>query len=1595
MTRQLHGSLWAGIAILLTLGTSTQGEGGITYRNPIIEGNLADPAVILHEGTYYLYATGEVDGDNGYRVYTSTNLVDWKTGPVVFQPGERHIWAPDIWRDPVSGRFFLYGTINHTIRVADGDSPLGPFTLRRKLFDNAIDAHLFRDDDGRLFLYYVQLPGFRIMVQPMAGPTEPSGEPKMILRPDSDWETRAGHVTEGPWIIKHQERYYMLYSGSGADTPDYAVGYAVADHPMGPFTRASHNPIVHRAEGVFGPGHGCAIRDIAGRWWHIYHQKRNDRVEWDRFICIDPLRFDEEGNLFGTATRGTPQPAPAGDWLAEGFARPPEQTKPWCYWYWISDNLSQEGITRDLEAMARVGIGEALIGNIFLDDVPAGRIKVLTDEWWALVGHAIREGGRLGVNIGMFNCPGWSQSGGPWIGPEQAMRYLACSETRVSGPHRFEGRLPVPKEPFQDVAVLAFPTPQEDSGSLASHSPRVTCRPATAGVAHLMDGRPSTSFEFPEGAGRTDNPFTLEFEVAEAFTARSLQVIPTDDPFSADCELQAGRDDGRFLTVCRFKCDRSNMSPGVGFMPRGPVSVSFPATTAKKFRLAFTGIHTSVKRVSLAEIDLSGAARLESFVEKQLGKMHPTPLPRWDTYLWPTQAEPDAAGLIVPRKDVLDLTNRLSPDGTLSWEVPSGEWIVLRIGMSPTGMKNSPASAEGQGLEVDKMNRALAAYHFQSFIGAVLKRIPAPERQAFTRVVADSYEMGSQNWTDGFGEQFRERYGYDPTPWLPVLTGRLVGSADQSERFLWDLRRLVADRVATDYVGGLRDACRPHGLGLWLENYGHWGFPGEFLKYGAESDRIGGEYWVTGDLGSIECRAASSCANTYGKPFVSAEAFTGGPAFQNAPRALKARGDWSFCEGINHFVLHVYIHQPWEDRVPGVNAWFGTEFNRHNTWFEQSKTWIDYLRRSCWLLQQGYRVADVAYFIGEDAPKMTGVREPELPPGRDFDYINAEVIEKMLAVNDGILTLPHGTQYRLLVLPDLPTMRPEVLRKIRDLVKAGATVLGRPPSRSPSMENFPPCDEEVRRLAAELWGNENTRQPGERTVGKGRVVWGKSLEDVFASLGSRPDFESSAPLRFTHRRRGEVEVYFVANPEAAPLTTTAAFRAGEKAPELWWPHSARIERPAVYDISDGVVRLPLTFGPQGSVFVVFRETAAPKSQRIVSVRRDGAELLGTKVTPVPRSSERDNPNNFTFAVWVKPGDDTTLVPESTRGIVGMSEKRNDLVPAPHGNGFGGIGHAGSGLAVGRNGICVFEHGANYFAPPLVHAGELTDWTHVTVVYRDGRPSLYLNGRLVRTGRQSEYIVHGGVGSGGSAQFRGQAGAFVRFARVLDEGEVAALAWTMPRPDRAAEGPGIWLTRQGQEWFAEAASAGEYELTLADGSRHGMHVGQLPPPQAITGPWEARFESGRGAPEQVLFEELESWTRHPDEGVRNYSGSAVYRKTFELADAWVGDGLRILLDLGELRDMASVRVNGRNMGTLWLTPWRVDITDAVQDGMNTLEIEVVNVWNNRLVRDARLSKEKRETFLLAPTVKADAPLLPAGLLGPVTVRVERDFSVQLP
>lgn len=1294
------------------------------------------------------------------------------------------------------------------------------------------------------------------------------------------------------------------------------------------------------------------------------------------------------------AVLGIAWPLAAADPLQEGFARPPEQTKPWCYWYWISDHLSKEGITKDLEAMARVGIGEALMGNIFLDGMEPGKTKVLSEDWWQLVEHAIREGSRVGVNIGLFNCPGWSQSGGPWIQPQQSMRYLTSSELRLTGPQTFSGKVSAPAQSFQEVAVLAFPAPASDADHLAQHLPRLTCTPQVANSGNLVDGNPDTAAVLLSGPG-ANTAVAIDIELTSPLTARSLALTPSSEPLGASCELQAADANGVLQTVRRFPCDRSNMKVNVGPLPRGPVTVSFAPVTSKHFRLTFSGFFGHGPAAKLAEIDLSGAARLESFVEKQLAKMHPTPLPLWDAYLWPQPAEPDSAAHHILQAQVRDLSGQVSPDGQLTWDVPAGEWIVQRIGMAPTGTMNSPASPEGSGLEVDKLNRGLVKQHFDAFIGQLLKRMPAADRKALTRVIADSYEMGSQNWTDGFGERFQQRYGYDPKPWLPVLTGRVVGSADQSERFLWDLRRLVADNVATEYVGGLREACAANGLGLWLENYGHWGFPSEFLKYGSESDRIGGEFWVTGDLGSIECRAASSCANTYGKPFVSAESFTGGPPFQNAPGALKARGDWSFCEGVNHVVLHVNIHQPWEDKVPGVNAWFGTEFNRHNTWFEQSKAWIDYERRCCWMLQQGWRVADVAYFIGEDAPKMTGLRKPDLPPGRDFDFVNAEVIERAMTVKHGLLSLPHGVTYRVLVLPEQETMRPELLRKIRDLIRDGAVVLGRPPVKSPTLKGFPSSDAEVKGLAAEIWGTEPLSASGERKFGQGKAVWGSSLESVFASLSVPPDFESSAAIRYTHRRNGETDIYFLANPKPRPVKATVSLRAGKRTPELWWPDSGRIERPAVYEFGADTIRLPITLEPLASTFVVLRQPdlAAP---RMVSVIHNGEEVLGTKPIPARIETGGDNPNNFGFALWVKPKDDTTLVQEANRGVVGMKDKRNEVFAAPHGNTFGESGHAGAGLAVGTNGVCIFEHGASYNAPTLVHAVALTGWTHVAVVYRDGQPSLYLNGTLAHTGLKSEHLVHSGASQSGAARFRGELGEIETFARALTDKEVLDLAKSMALPgDRNAlplvtvvetqDGPKAWISRNG-----------EYRFQFASGGNTILKATTVPAPQEIAGPWEIRFTPGWGAPDKISCNHLIDWTERPEEGIRHYSGKATYTTSFKLPDSALRvPGSAFVLSLGEVHDVATVRVNGRAFAPLWLAPWRIDIVSALKPGLNQLEIEVVNVWNNRLVGDAKLPPGQRRTYLAVSAVKPEAPLLPAGLLGPVTLQQVESVGIARP
>ena len=843
--------------------------------------------------------------------------------------------------------------------------------------------------------------------------------------------------------------------------------------------------------------------------------------------------------------------------IEQGFRSIPDSVQTGVYWYWISDNISKEGVERDLEAMKVAGINRAFIGNIGIDGIPYGDHKLLSSEWWEVLHAALKKATELNIEIGIFNSPGWSQSGGPWVKSSQAMRYLASSDTIVAGPGCMQLTLPSVGKDEQDVCVIAYPALDKPVAE-------------KSWAINKKSGQSSSS--------------VLVFD--KEATVRTL-IYRVNTPFKTTAKLWVKKG-GKEELLRQFVIDRSNPALNVGFVPYAPVVISLPETSASQFRLEM-----SEEGEAAGNVTLTSSPMMERYPEKSLAKMFQTPLPMWDDYLWEKQPAVSDASLMVSPDAIKNVTE-FSKNGVLDWEVPEGKWVIRRMAMLPTGVTNSPASPEATGPEIDKMSKKHVAFHFDAFIGDILKRIPEVDRKTFKVVVQDSYETGGQNWTDDMIRVFKERYGYDPVSYLPVLEGTVVGNPDISDRFLWDLRRLIADRVSYDYVGGLRDVCHQHGLTTWLENYGHWGFPGEFLQYGGQSDEIAGEFWSEGSLGDIENRAASSCGHIYGKRRVWAESFTsGGPAFGRYPYQMKQRGDRFFTEGINSSLLHVYIHQPFEDREPGLDAWFGNEFNRKNTWFSQMDVFTGYLKRCNFMLQRGEYVADVAYFIGEDAPKMTGICTPELPAGYSFDYINGEVLLQRASVEDGRIVLPSGMKYRLLVLPQLETMRPEILQKIKELLQAGACVIGPAPKYSPSLSDYPAADRKVQALASELWGDQTESV---RTIGKGRLFMpATSLQPVLEALNVKPDMRvnSGTPVLFIHRATDEGDIYFISNQSETPVDINPSFRVAGKLPELWNPLTAEIRLLPEFTCADGVTTVPVRLEGFESSFIIFRKKGTP------------------------------------------------------------------------------------------------------------------------------------------------------------------------------------------------------------------------------------------------------------------------------------------------------------------------------------------------------------------------------------------------------------------
>ena len=900
--------------------------------------------------------------------------------------------------------------------------------------------------------------------------------------------------------------------------------------------------------------------------------------------------------------------APDKQTLEKEFLNPPSESRPRTWWHWISNNVSKDGITKDLEAMKRIGLKGAQITTM-PQGGPFGDVKYLSPEWFAAVEHAEKEAKRLGLIVGFSNAIGCSGAGGPWITPELSMQKLVWSETLQKGP--FEGTLQLPQPEiveayYRDLKVVAFPTIPEDDVPLASFNPKVTSDIPGLKTATLVDGNPATGESIRSGDGKQ----FIEFEFETPKKAASVQLFLSEahnvHP-SIAVTLLSSMDGVKWQSICSLHSRTAFSLSGSKVLSEG-----FAESSARFYKVEFS----APKNHAFAMNELSlGSARLKGANFKAArSSNHPT------VFIPTPFAVP--AEQTIDSKKIIDLTAHMEASGKVRCKLPEGNWTIIRFGHTSTGKRmvpDHPTDKNSPGLEADKMSRkAILAHLNKGLVGQVLEQYKKWNSKVPITINIDSWECGPQTWTQDFPREFKKRRGYDCMSWLLSVTGRIVDSVDLTERFLWDYRRTIADLYAENFYGTFRDFCHANNILLDGEAPGI-GIPAiaDGLQCLGMMDVPQGEFWIEakpgpnrylGLGGGDNTKEAAVGSHIYGKTITSCEAFTAfgyADGWQMDPAQLKPIGDRQFCLGMNEMVFHRYVHQP-DERVPGMTlGQFGLNFDRTLTWWEQGRDWIQYITRCQHLLRQGLFVADVCYFYGEGAPnsvwyyvpKVLDPRKrmkPILPAGYDYDCSDWTSLNKMV-VKEGRVVLPDGMSYAYLVMPENAQLTVHALRKISDLVKAGATiVVNARPECSPSLTDFPRADRRIQEMANELWPEGPA--PAVRKVGKGRVIANESFEAIFKNDSLVLDFEAisgktDADIRYIHRKQGETEIYYVCNQQDRMEEATLYFRVNGKVPEIWHPETGKIAKASVYKIEGTRTAVTVRMNPSESFFVVFRSSA--------------------------------------------------------------------------------------------------------------------------------------------------------------------------------------------------------------------------------------------------------------------------------------------------------------------------------------------------------------------------------------------------------------------
>jgi alpha-L-rhamnosidase len=1125
------------------------------------------------------------------------------------------------------------------------------------------------------------------------------------------------------------------------------------------------------------------------------------RALWFRLFAIGFVLA-----LTGLATGQT-----SNDTLEQGFRRPPQSAKPLVWWHWMNGNITKEGIKLDLEWMHRVGLGgfQNFDAALATPQVVDHRLAYMMPEWKDAFKYATTMADQLGMEEAIAGSPGWSETGGPWVPASQGMKKYVWSETLIEGGKPFTGSLahppsntgafqnlgvrdllaspqgaPPPPEFYADAVVIAYRRPASDVPIESLH-PKVTASAGAPDPAVLSDGDLEKTTKLP--IPKAGESAWIQYEFSAPQTIRSVTIVAKGVDFIT--AMVAGISDPE--KSLEASDDGQNFRPVVKLPDGGAPehTLSFPPVTARFFRVVFkrtppppvpawsSGIDPDSLGIKIgapptdyeiAELVLHPGVRVNRFEEKAAF----TPVP--DVYQFATAPVP--SNEVVSKTDVVDLTSKMHPDGTLVWTPPAGNWVVLRFGYSLLGITNHPATAEATGLEVDKLNHGYVENYMNHYLDSYKETVGADYmgKRGIRYVVTDSWEAGSQNWTDDMIAQFKKRRGYDPLPWMPVLTGQVVESAETSDRFLWDFRKTIADLIAHEHYGQVQASLKARGIGHYGESHESGrAFVADGMEVKKLNDIPMSAMWtqVPGvnkeQYGyNADDRESASVAHIYGQNLAAAESMTAAAApWAWSPATLKPTADQELLNGINRFVIHESAHQPLIDKAPGLTLGpFGQWFNRNETWAEQAGAWIDYLARSSYLLQQGRFAADVVYFYGEDS-NLTAIfndKAPDVPAGYGFDYINADGLIHELSATDGRITTKTGMTYRVLALdPYSKHMSLPVLRSIHKLVEEGAVVAGEKPTDTPSLADDAA---EFKTLDDELFGDGT----GVHSVGKGKVYAGQNADAALKSLEIVPDFDHTKPegdtrILFVHRKLADTDIYFLDNRNDREETVDASFRVTGRAPELWYAETGKSE-PASYSTANGRTTVPLHLEPWGTVFVVFRQPATANS------------LTLPKLVDTPLAS-------------------------------------------------------------------------------------------------------------------------------------------------------------------------------------------------------------------VEGPWNLSFQPGRGAPPSLTLDKLMSWSDSQDKGVKYFSGTGTYSKTVQASADWFKAGTKLWIDLGDVKNLAEVTLNGKSLGIAWHTPYRIDVSGALKPGTNEITIKVTNAWVNRLIGDQQPDATTKYTFADVKPYKANSALLPSGLLGPVQLYSE--------